>query len=154
MQILNDIDAPELQAMALIQICEAIKPGPLHAWFTAGIEAYLSGATLEAGLGLAGGAGRRTARTLYRRARRDEALRQAHALVPGASPWRRSLALVHEVGRFGAVLWPRWRDLAAPPAGASALRQALFTAFKHGNPPASATGLHGICNPQRMGDFC
>ena len=140
-------DAPsELQAMALIQVCEGIKPGPLHAWFTAGIESYLNGTTLEVALGLTGGAGRRTARTLYRRAKRDAALRLAHGLMPGETPWRRSLALVPEVRRFATALWPRWRHLDAPPPQASALRAALFAAFKNGPPPSSATGLHAVCN--------
>ena len=57
-----------------------------------------------------------------------------------------ALALVPEIRKFGTIIWPRWRHLDAPPPQASALRAALFAAFKNGPPPASATGLHAVCN--------
>ena len=149
MKNLNDSAAPVLPAIALVAAAQQLPEGPTKTWFAAGVASWLSGSSsLEQGLGLAGGQGRRTARTLFRLRQRDAALRQAHAMMPGATPWRRTLALVPEIRKFGTIIWPRWRHLDAPPPEASALRQALFAAFQNGEPPASATGLHGICGPQ------
>ncbi len=149
MKNLNDSAAPVLPALGLMKIIESLPEGAPKTWFHEGVKSWLAGAcSLEQGLGLAGGRGKRCARTLYHHHLRDEALRRAHAMMPGASPWRRTLALVPEIRKFGTIIWPRWRHLDAPPPEASALRRALFAAFQNGEPPNSATGLHYICGPQ------
>ena len=153
MNQINESESSGLPALTLVEIIGSLPEGAPKTWLSEGVKSWLAGARLEQALGLEGGQGRRTARSKYRRHLRDEALRCAHAMMPGASPWRRTLALVPEVRKFAAILWPRWRALDAPPLEASALRKALFAAFQNGEPPASATGLHGICNPQGMGSF-
>lgn len=146
MQNPNDNDAPELQALALVAIIGALPDGPTKSWFSTGVAAWLSGSPLETALGLAGGQGRRTARTVYRRHLRDEALRQAHGMMPGKSPWARSFELSRECQKFQSVILPRWRNLEGPPAGASELRTILWRVFRAGNPPTSVSRIHDVCS--------
>ena len=142
----NDDDVPELQALALVAVIEALPAGPTRSWFSAGVAAWLAGSPLEIALGLAGGQGKRSARFLYLQYLRDDALRHAHALMAGSSPWAKTLELAHEVEQFRGRIWPRWRNLAAPPEGASELRAALWRAFRAGPTPSSASRLHEICS--------
>ncbi len=137
---------PELQALALVAVIEALPDGPTRSWFSAGVAAWLAGSPLEIALGLAGGQGRRSARFLYLQHSRDSALRTAHALMAGSSPWSKTLELAHEVEQFRGRIWPRWRNLPALPEGASELRAALWTAFRAGTVPASPSRLHDICS--------
>lgn len=146
MQNPEDNDAPELQALTLVGIVETLPEGPTKSWFTARIASWLAGSPLETALGLAGGQGRRTARTVYRRYLRDDALRQAHGMMPGKSPWARSFELSREVQKFEAIIWPRWRNLEGPPAGASELRTILWQVFRAGNPPTSVSRIHDVCS--------
>lgn len=136
-------------ALAVVAAAEAGRPLPPDAavWLARGIGHHLEGGEpLERALSLDGAGGRRRARTLWRLQRRDAALRRAHALVAGASPWARSLALEAEVRRFAAIHWPRWRGLMAPPPGCSDLRAALWDAFAAGPPvPETARRLHTLC---------
>ncbi len=80
------------------------------------------------------------------RAQRDHWLRMAWQHVdPAASAWRRSELLANEVHRFQAVKWPRWQQLTQAPAGARAVDQALFEAFRsHERVPTTAMQLHNI----------
>jgi hypothetical protein len=123
-----------------------------RAWLQAAMRAYVRG---EAG---SLDAGPRPAPA------RSDGRAGAHAPGPArcrpaggarALSWRHALgaeqeALAAEVRRFQAVLWPRWRDLEAPPAGASRLRSALFHAARSGvEVPESARQLHRIVHGPR-----
>lgn len=81
-----------------------------------------------------------------RRARRDQWLRRAWMLLSGASSsWRRSEMLAAEVHRFQVSKWVRWSSLDRAPAGANALEEALFEAFRsHERVPGTAMQLHNI----------
>jgi hypothetical protein len=81
-----------------------------------------------------------------RRARRDHWLRRAWMLLDGTtSSWRRSEMLAAEVHRFQVAKWARWSSLDHIPAGASALDEALFEAFRsHERVPGTAMQLHNI----------
>jgi hypothetical protein len=84
------------------------------------------------------------------RAQRDHWLRVAwQQLDPAASSWRRSELLANEVHRF-QVKWARWSQLTEPPAGARAVDQALFEAFRaHKRVPSTAMQLHNIASARR-----
>jgi hypothetical protein len=88
-----------------------------------------------------------------RRARRDYWLRRAWLqLDTTLSSWRRSEVLAAELHRFQAGKWARWCALDEPPAGVSALDQALFEAFRsHERVPNSAMQLHNIAGLCRGG---
>jgi hypothetical protein len=61
------------------------------------------------------------------------------------SSWRRSEMLAAEVHRFQVAKWARWSSLDHIPAGASALDEALFEAFRsHERVPGTAMQLHNI----------
>jgi hypothetical protein len=138
-------------AEALVRITARLESGRLPAAadfesFVLGFRRWLAGdETLDEALGLAGGAGRRTARTAWRISQRNALLRRAHSLLDAPSPWKGSVALAHEVAVFESRVWPRWRELDAPPLSASELRSVLFSARRLGKVPGSARGLHGIC---------
>lgn len=68
------------------------------------------------------------------RARRDEHLRRAAELIPAPRPSARARAeaLLSEIERFAAAVWPRARHLDAPPAHWSQLRRELWFAFRAG----------------------
>lgn len=129
------------------------RPGTPAAAFVLALDAWLDGraATLDAALGLtATGPGKERALTRWRRARRNQHLRAALALVDGGYSWQRCLALAKEISRFESDLWPRWRDLPDPPDGASALRQALFHARREGALPTSPRQLSNIATNGRF----
>ena len=85
------------------------------------------------------------------RAQRDHWLRVAWQQVDAtASAWRRSEMLANEVHRFQAIKWARWSQLSEAPAGARAVDQALFEAFRsHERVPSTAMQLHNIANARR-----
>lgn len=115
---------------------EAVLVTAVRRWLEGDVE------TLDAALGLGGARGIERARTLYRRAQRDHNLRAAWHAVEASGPWSRSVRLAAEISRFETDIWPRWRDLDAPPAGASSLRRSLFHARRLGPLPSTARGLH------------
>ena len=120
-------------------------PPAAATWIVESASAYLAGgAALDVALGLAGGPGHRKPRTLWRLSERNRHLIEAHALFDG-SPWSRSVSLAAEIRRFEAIIYPRWRQLAEPPAGASALRSCLFHARCLAPLPFSARALHDLC---------
>lgn len=65
----------------------------------------------------------------YRRSR-NEALRRAHDLCPGATSWPKSVALAKEISCFENRIWRQWQNRADAPFGTSQLRVALFEAFR------------------------
>ena len=85
------------------------------------------------------------------RAQRDHWLRVAWQQVDAAaSAWRRSELLANEVHRFQATKWPRWSQVGEAPAGARAVDQALFEAFRsHERVPSTAMQLHNIASARR-----
>ena len=83
---------------------------------------------------------------------RDELLREAHGLMDGR-PWGRCVQLAAEIHRFEALVWPRWRDRAAPPEPCSALRRYLFEARKLGPLPTTPRQLRNIAKWNGYGDF-
>ena len=87
-----------------------------------------------------------------RRRERDDYLREAYGLMSGA-PWGRCVQLAAEIHRFEALVWPRWRDRAAPPEPCSALRRHLFEARRLGQLPTSARQLRNIAKWNGHGDF-
>jgi len=87
-----------------------------------------------------------------RRQRRDQLLREAHGLMSG-TPWGRCVALEREIAQFESILWPRWRDRAAPPEPCSALRRHLFEARRLGPLPTTARQLRNIAKWNGYGDF-
>ncbi len=93
-----------------------------------------------------------TSARALRRARRDHWLRRAwNEMGDDVSPWRRSEMLATEIRRFATGRWLRWTHLEHIPAGASALDEALFEAFRsHERIPSTAMQLHNIT--QRAGD--
>lgn len=74
-------------------------------------------------------------------AMRDYWLMRALRECPGNTLWPKAVALEKEIKRFETALWPAWRDLDEPPAGASALRTALFHAFKIAERMPRARGI-------------
>lgn len=70
--------------------------------------------------------------------RRNDGLRAVHSLLAPMSTPRFHRVLID----FEARVWPRWRALAEPPAGATELQRRLFVVFSaaaavpdaHGNP--------------------
>jgi hypothetical protein len=74
---------------------------------------------------------------------RDELLQEAHALMSG-TPWRRSVQLAEQIGKFEGILWPRLRDRETPPEPCSRLRSLLFGARRCGPLPGTARQLHNI----------
>ena len=78
-----------------------------------------------------------------RRGERDDYLRKAQALMSG-TPWGRCVQLEAEIHRFEALVWPKWRDRAAPPEPCSVLRRYLFEARRCGLLPATARQLRNI----------
>lgn len=104
-------------------------PKEVATWLNKGIDDYLCRKNpLDKCLQLQGGRGIRRALTKYLRQQRDYHLRQAWALLDEPKPW------------------PRWCELDQPPPGTSALRQALFAAFKTGfQVPGGVGQLHKIC---------
>lgn len=54
----------------------------------------------------------------------------AHRLCDGETDWLKAVDLAGQIQRFHSAIWPAWRNLEAPPLGASELRIALFNAFK------------------------
>jgi hypothetical protein len=87
------------------------------------------------------------------RAQRDYWLRAAWQLLDSTvSAWRRSELLAEEVRRFQAAKWARWSQLGHPSAGARAIDQALFEAFRsHERVPSTAMQLHNIASERRRG---
>jgi hypothetical protein len=85
-----------------------------------------------------------------RRQRRDQLLRQCHAIMPGGSSWARCLCLAQEIERFERR-WPALRDRGAPPEACSALRSYLFRARRLGPLPTSPRQLHTIVSLKRRG---
>lgn len=139
--------------LLLVQAMQEGRPAPaaVAEWVIRGVGAHLErGIALETSLGLGGGsAGRRRARTRWQQSARNAHLRRAHSLREGATPWMRSVALEREITRFLGILWPHWRDLDAPPDGASKLRRCLWHARRLGNLPGTARALHAICRVSR-----
>lgn len=122
-----------------------LPPPQACAWLAACVEGYLEqGIALEAALDLRPGLpGHEIAATRYRRARRDDHLRRAHAMMSGPTPWGRTVQLDAELRRFESRVWPQWRNLAAPPPGASELRVRLWHAARLGALPRLRQ-LHAI----------
>jgi hypothetical protein len=109
-------------------------------WLTAAYERFLAGEPLDRALGLD-----RTSLARLARARRDHHLRQAaELLAPDCTPWPRACRLAAEIRRFESVCWPRWRDLAAVPAGTSELRKHLWHAAHTGVALPELRQLHRI----------
>lgn len=130
---------------ALLHVTDAAVRGHLVApgvarWLSDGVKAYLNGeVSLDRALKLAGSGWR--ARTQYAYRVRNDRLRRACQAL-GSDPGR----LAEAVRRFEAVTWPRWRDLAAPPAIATDVQRELFAAFRTGAPaPRSSRQLRRIC---------
>jgi hypothetical protein len=121
-------------------------PLPLRDWLLSGIGRHLAtGEELSRALGLRL-PGRESAAAAYRRSLRNEALREAAALVGG------NLAeLAREIFRFGRGPWPRWKRTTAPPVDASPLQAALFDAFQAADCDASAGDAKAIAYVR--GDF-
>jgi hypothetical protein len=119
-------------------------PFAVALWLREAAERHIeTGESLEHLLGLRGGS--RTAAYRLRKLRRDYHLRQAWSALDG-SPWQRSVRLSEELIRFQSILWPRWRELQAPPEGCSQLRSALWRALKTRMLiPSTARHLHEIC---------
>ena len=146
---MNDQDtnpAAELVELAAA-LAEGRPPPPAAAAnFAQAVAAWLEGdATLERALGLAGSTGRDSARTLYRRRRRDLFIRRAYSEIEGPSPWQRCLQLATEIAIFSDRLWPAWRQSQNAPPGASRLRTYLFEAARAWELPTTARRLHDIC---------
>jgi len=95
-----------------------------------------------------------TARTLAANLRRNYWIVVAHGQIDAAGDWKKSEGLALELKRFEEIIWPSWRELDAPPNGASALREALFHAMRAAESvpklsggsrmPRTARGLHGV----------
>lgn len=87
------------------------------------------------------------------RAIRDAWLLRAWMLTDTSlTPWGRSKQLADLMRQFETRWWPRWRDLATPPAGTSELRTALFMTMKAGAYLPDGKRIHGIC-VRRNGKF-
>jgi hypothetical protein len=119
-------------------------------WLRKGFSAFLANGgklSLERCLRLP------TSERALQRAERDHWLRAAwQQLDPKASGWRRSELLAEHVRRFEATKWLRWSQLGYPPAGACALDQALFEAFRsHERVPCTAMQLHNIASERCRG---
>lgn len=145
---------------ALVRVIAAHRAGRLpdradSSLLEAGVLAWLDGAsTLDQSLGLAGGSpGRSGARTRYRKAVRDHHLAMAHRLCEGDSPRAQSVSLVRQVVRFQRDVWPRWRGLSEPKAGASEIRRHLFWARQAAALPESENQLHAICTRGSAGSI-
>jgi len=111
---------------------------------------YRDGTPLEAALGLRGGP--RTALVQSRYTERNRALFEAWLAIPepDLSPWGRSVRLEQEVQRFAQMMWPVWRDMSCPPEGASAMRAALWEAFRTGlKIPGTARQLDAIVKKEQ-----
>jgi len=128
---------------AAIEAVEAVPDDALRQWLCAGLQALGEGADPRPALGLAP-----VDRCRLRRAARDRWLRHACRLMKELSDWGRCCELEGEVGRFEAIIWPRWRERPDPPEGASELRTALFRARQHGELPSTARQLRNICGEQ------
>ena len=128
-------------------LAEGRPPPPAAAAnFAQAVAAWLEGdATLERALGLAGSTGRDSARTLYRRRRRDLFIRRAYSEIEGPSPWQRCLQLAREIETVSVRVWPAWRQSQNAPPGASRLRTCLFEAARAWELPTTARRLHDIC---------
>lgn len=128
---------------------DSLQPEDLR-WLCKGFSAFLASGgklSLERCLRLP------TNERALQRAQRDYWLRAAWQLLdPTVSPWRRSELLAEEVRRFQATKWSRWSQLGNPPAGARAVDQALFDAFRsHERVPSTAMQLHNIASDRRRG---
>lgn len=138
-------------ASELVEIAAALAEGRLPppaiaARFAAAVSRWLlEGHDLEEALGLAGSTGRDSARTLYRRRRRDLFIRRAFREIEGPSPWQRCIQLAREIETFSSRVWPVWRQNKTPPPGASRLRTYLFEAARAWELPTTARRLHDIC---------
>ena len=84
-----------------------------------------------------------------RRQRRDQLLRECHALMPGASSWARCLQLAQEIERLERR-WPALRELEALPHSTPA-RSLLHRARRLGELPTSPRQLHTIVTLKRGG---
>lgn len=108
-------------------------------WLQSGLAvwAWAGGAvSLERALKLPNTPGR------VRRLQRDFWLRKVADLMGEPTPWLASVAAARELDQFlSRGPWSAWRDLAAPPDGASALRSALFWLAKS-NLGRSTTAEH------------
>lgn len=63
-----------------------------------------------------------------------------HLTDPVPSPWRRSLILQDEIGRYASASWPRDRDRRSPDPAWGDMRTALFLAHRAAAPaPLPAT---------------
>jgi hypothetical protein len=125
----------------------SIEPEDIR-WLCKGFSAFLASGgklSLERCLRLP------TNERALQRAKRDHFLRAAwHLLDAAASPWRRSELLSEEVRRFQATKWVRWAQLGQAAAGARAIDQALFEAFRsHARVPTTAMQLHNIAAERR-----
>lgn len=133
-------DEPPSLALAL-QLVELQDSPQARRWIAGGLRAWLETGgevPLEYFLGL-----RRPDRLQWRRWRQRHLLaRAARLLGHEASSWAGAVALAGEVATFETRIWPRWRQLAQPPAGASDLRATLDAVFRIGLPVArSPRGL-------------
>ena len=138
-------------AAELVELATCLSEGrqpPPHAAarFANAVNRWImEGDSLESALGLSGARGQDSARTLYRRRRRDRFLRLAYGEIEGPSPWQRCLQLAREIDAFTARVWPVWRQSQTPPPGASRLRTCLFEAARAWELPTTPRRLHDIC---------
>jgi hypothetical protein len=125
----------------LLKVAEivAIHDPTLHLWFGEGVAAFVRGdvGALDIGLGLRA-RGRSLPPAVLARAARDEALRQAIDLFPGADPAEQTNARLTRLARylknFQTAVLPRLRSGARRPR--SGLEAAALAAF-------DAIGDHG-----------
>ncbi len=146
------MNAAEQLAILAAELEEsAPAPDTPAAFFVAGIRRWLSGSarSMDDALGLTGSPGIETARTRYLRHRRDAHLLTAWRLLDG-KPTPRAAALADAIRRFESDIWPRWRDLEAPPASASSLGRAVWEARRCGSLPTSARQLQNIAESNRL----
>lgn len=136
---------PRDQLQTVADLVRQHAPPELASWFSDGVQAFITGRqrTLCKALGCRA-AGHSAPTTEAAIQRRNQRLCEALSYCDGATPWRRCLALEREIATFEAIVWPRWRELTAPPPGASALRTALFHARKCHPLPTTARALSGI----------
>lgn len=129
------------------------KPGSPEHRVTTAIRAYVLGVvdTLDQALDLTGAQGIATARTRYHRKRRAEFLSIAVHMTMGGSEWDRCKALACEIAAFEGRVWPRWKNLPEPPAGASHINKLLFLARQTGALPKTALGIQKAARKHESG---
>ena len=123
-------------------------PEDIASWLEDGLSRFLAGetTTLCSALGLRASGRRGRVGTALRQDERDRALRAAaEALADQPDP---VAALACAVRRFENV-WPRVRDLPAPPDRFDDTQRALFVAFRAGQPPRSRSGILAAIKRER-----